>query len=289
MLFGEASLAGFRIFEIVFTSTFGIYMGRNLLDAAEWLTSAGFHLSAEAMHPGRAAPLPLLPSWAAPFFAGAIFISVAGVLLAPKWRRVWFVGLTALAWYAEGVDAVSAFALNKLYLVGFFFLAVSPGYDDKASFRGTILNVRAFQAMLVTLYFVTGLAKVYGGGDWLQHSDVVWTHAQGYYRTTITAWLLRHLPMWGWAVIQFSVLIFEVGAPLLFGWAKSRPFAIVFGLLFHLGIALMMKAVWVFSLQMAAFYVLFLPEPAARDILARTALVWRALAGRENSAGGFVQ
>ncbi len=265
MLWGETDLARFRLFEIVFTSTFAIYMCRNLLDASEWLTNAGFHLSADSIHPSRIPPLPLLPSWAVPFYASGILMALITVWFAPKWRRLWFVCLIALAWYAEGVDSASAFALNKLYIVGFFLLAISPGYE--AAYRGPVINTWAFQAMLLTLYFVTGLAKVYGGGDWLEHHDVVWTHAQGYYRTTIAAWLLRHLPMSGWTVIQFAVLSFELGAPLLFSWSKTRPMAIAFGLLFHLGIAVLMKAVWVFSMQMAAFYVLFLRENTARRII----------------------
>jgi len=122
--------------------------------------------------------------------------------------------------------------------------------------------------MLLTIYFATGFTKVYGG-DWLTHTDVVWSHAQGYYCTEFAAFLLRNLPSFAWTLVQYSVVVFELGAPVLFGWGRTRPFAILFGLFFHLGIALMMKAVWVFSLQMTTFYILFLPEGFARGLLMR--------------------
>lgn len=264
---GEGSLARFRLFKVFFSIAFLVYMGRNLLAAGEWLTDSGFHLSAAASRSGGTTPLPTLPDWAVPLFAMAILGSVGGVILAPRLRRVWFGLLAVLAWYAEGVDPASAFALNRIFVAGFFFIALSPGYDP-ASYRGSVAGLRAFQLFLVTLYLVTGLPKALEG-DWLVHTDVVWTHAQGHYRTPLAAWMLRHLPLWGWATIQYSVLIFELGAPIWLTWRRTRPVAIVFGLSFHLGIALLMKAVWVFSLQMVAFYVLFLPDDWAREWIRR--------------------
>lgn len=272
---GERSLCRFRLFEIFFSIAFLIYMSRNLLAADEWLTDSGFHPSVAAGRAGVTGPLPTLPGWMVPLFALAIIGSVAGAVLAPRWRRLWFAWLTVLAWYARGVDPASAFALNKIFVVGFFFIALSPGYD-RASFRGSVAGMRAFQLFFVTLYFATGLPKAMGG-DWLAHPDVVWSHAQGHYRTPLAAWMLRNLPLWGWAAIQYAVLTFELGAPLWLTWRRTRPYAMIFGLGFHLGIALMMKAVWVFSLQMAAFYVLFIPEDWAREWIRRvrvTRAVW---------------
>jgi len=74
----------------------------------------------------------------------------------------------------------------------------------------------------------------------------------------------------------------SVSPSLWFSWRRTRPFAILFGLSFHLGIALMMKAVWVFSLQMAAFYTLFLPEGVAAELLRRVRQAMSLLSGQES-------
>ncbi|MCB1236668.1 MAG: HTTM domain-containing protein [Verrucomicrobiae bacterium] len=278
-LVGEAPVRRFRLFELAFTAAFLILISRNLLEAREWLTSRGYHRSVPGL--SGIEPLPLLPGWAIPFFVVFVFGAGFGVAKWAKGRRFCFGLLFFAAVYAQGVDTASAFALNKIYIAGFLFLAFSPGRDNDTA-SGSIAGVRAFQGMLLTLYFATGIAKA--RGDWLSHSDVVWTHAQGIYRTETAAWLLRNLPLWGWAAIQHSVLVFELGAPLWFGWRRTRPVAIAFGLGFHLGIALLMKAVWVFSLQMAAFYVLFLPDDWAGEVLRRLQNATRALLG-DRAAG----
>lgn len=278
-LVGEQTVSRFRLFEVVFTACFLLYMGRNLLNPLEWLTSEGFHLADGLQRPNALRPFPLLATWAVPIFA-ILLLGLGWVVgFCPRWRRWAFGALALLALYAEGVDSASAFALNKIYGAGFIFLLFAPGYEG-AQFRGSIVSVRVFQMMLLTIYFATGFTKVYGG-DWLKHTDVVWSHAQGYYCTDFAAFLLRHLPPVGWTIIQYSVLVFELGAPLWFGWRRTRPFAVLFGLSFHLGIALMMKAVWVFSLQMVTFYILFLPEGTAATCLKRLTDVGRVL-----SSGG---
>jgi len=274
-LVAEQSVARFRLFECAFTVAFLLYMGRNLLHPMEWLTAEGFHLAEGLQRPGSLPPFPLLPSWGVPIFTGALLWSGWIVGFRSRWRRFGFGALALLALYAEGVDSASAFALNKIYGAGFIFLLFAPGYGGNPP-RGSVMSVRVFQMMLLTIYFATGFTKVYGG-DWLIHSDVVWSHAQGYYCTEFAALLLRNLPPVGWTIVQYSVIVFELGAPVWFVWRRTRPFAILFGLSFHLGIALMMQAVWVFSLQIVTFYVLFLPEKTAANWLNRLTDVGRNL------------
>ncbi|MEX2580701.1 MAG: HTTM domain-containing protein [Verrucomicrobiales bacterium] len=266
-LFGDEPAARYRVFELAFTGAFLVYMGRNLLTPLEWLTAEGFHLAAGLQRPGAMPPFPLLPVWAVPIFVGILLAAAAVIVLRPRHRRFGFAALALAALYAEGVDSASSFALNRIYVVGFVFLALAPE-SDAGPRRGTVASVRAFQAMLMAMYFATGLTKI-KSGNWLEHSDVLWTHAQSYYATEMAAYLLRNLPARAWTALQYSVLLFELGAPLWFAWRRTRPYAILFGLSFHLGIALMMKAVWVFSLQMAAFYTLFLREGAAAELLRR--------------------
>jgi hypothetical protein len=276
---GDKPSALLRLFELIFTGGFLIYMGRNLLTPLEWLTTEGFHLADGLQRPGALPPLPLLPVWTVPLFIGFLFAAGLWIALRPRHRRFGFAALALAAFYAEGVDSVSAFALNKIYFVGFVFLAFATVSSANPE-RGTVIAVRCFRAMLMTLYFATGFTKV-KSGNWLEYPDVLWTHAQSYYTTDVAAFFLRTLPSEAWTVMQYSVLLFELGAPLWFGWRRTRPFAIVFGLSFHLGIALMMKAVWVFSLQMVTFYILFLPEGTAATCLKRLTNVGRVL-----SSGG---
>jgi hypothetical protein len=82
--------------------------------------------------------------------------------------------------------------------------------------------------------------------------------------------LLRHLPLWGWSVLQYLALAFELLAPLLFTVRRLRPVALVLGIGFHLVIALMMKDLIFFSLQMWTFYLLFWP------VAGPGGKVWRA-------------
>ncbi len=270
---GDEPSTRFRLFELAFTAAFLVFMARNLLSPLEWLTGEGFHLAAGLQRAGALAPFPLLPVWAVPLFVA--FLLAAGLVVAhrPQHRHFAFAALALAAIYAEGVDSASAFALNKIYVAGFVLLALAPDCAA-APGRGTVTALRAFQAMLMTLYFATGLTKV-KSGNWLEHPDVLWTHAQSYYTTEAAAFMLRNLPAGAWTVLQYSVLLFEVGAPLWFAWRRTRPYAILFGLSFHLGIALLMKAVWVFSLQMVAFYALFLSESAAAELLRRLRSAWQ--------------
>jgi hypothetical protein len=65
-------------------------------------------------------------------------------------------------------------------------------------------------------------------------------------------------PIW-WA-IWASSFIFEAFAPILFGWKRTRHYTVVFGLLFHFGVAALMKDLIFFSFQMVTSYVFFV-EP----------------------------
>ena len=66
----------------------------------------------------------------------------------------------------------------------------------------------------------------------------------------------RERPAW-WA-LAYASLAFELFAPLLFLWKRTRGAAILFGIGFHLSIALLMKDLVYFSTQMITFYIVFL-------------------------------
>lgn len=259
-----------RVFECLFTASFLLWTGRCFASWREWLTPAGFHLdAAELRSLGYPAPWPLLEPWQVLLLAAAI---LAGALLTMRlpWRRAGFALLALCALCVQGIDFMAAFSLNKIYVGGFVLLAAAPAMVCEPSSGRAVQSLaplRVFQATLVLHYLAAGLAKV--DGDWLGGHDILWGYMQGVYRTDAAAWALRHLPLWAWGVQQHVSLGFELLAPLLFGWRRLRPLAFALGVGFHVLIAVLMKDLVFFSLQMLSFYALFVPSP-----------VWRRWGGR---------
>ncbi len=277
--FAERDATPLRLFECLFTLTFLVWMGRCFLTWEEWLTARGFHLTEEELRTmGYPAPWPLLADWQAPVVGGLILLG-AVLLLWPLggWQRVaspldradnisalrrraGLIVLFATALYAQRVDYMAAFTLNKLYVGIYAVLMLAPGlWRDAETGRWMVSAVplRVLQAPLILHYFAAGLAKL--DGDWIKGHDILWGHAQGVYRTEFAAWALRHLPMWAWALQQHVSFLFELLAPVLFCVRRLRSLAFVLGISFHLVIALMMKDLIFFSVQMWTFYVLFVP------------------------------
>lgn len=282
---GPVDALPLRMFECLFTMTFLVWMGQCFLTWEEWLTEAGFHLTeAELASMGYPAPWPLLEAWQVPVFGGLILLG--GVLLlwpmgvsfgqagklAPPLRRIGLVLLFGTALYAQRVDYMAAFTLNKLYVGIYAVLMVSPGmWRDRESgrLRVSAAPLRVLQATLILQYFAAGLAKA--NADWLKGGDILWGQVQGVFRTEAAAWALRNLPLWAWTIQQHLSLAFELLAPLLFCVRRLRPVAFVVGIGFHLVIALMMKDLIFFSAQMWTFYALFVPAERWRWV----AGLWR--------------
>ena len=261
-----------RMFEVLFVSAFLIRMARNFLNWREWLTAEGFRpTAAEYLAMGYPAPWPLLEPWMVPLFALLLFGAGVSVMF-NRWRRpaLWLLLFTAF--YAQGVDYMGSFAYNKIFIAHFALLATGPGYvrgpDGRLVTSAALLRV--LQLSVVTIYFAAGVAKSFHG-DWLKYDNVLWTHVQGFHRTEIAAWMLRSLPLWAWTLMQHSALAFELLAPALFFWRKTRWLAIGYGLLLHLIICVTMNGLIFFSLQMWAFYALFIRAEEWRRLLTETA------------------
>jgi hypothetical protein len=248
-----------RVFEILFTATYLLRMGWLGLSWREWLTEEGFHLNAaELAAVGCPEPLPLLAAPGAAVLAVVICLSAAGLIF-NRARRLALFGIFASALYTQGVDWMSASSISKLYVGVYGLLLLTPGYvRDAASGRLMIsaVPVRLIQGTLILQYLAAGCAKAFKG-DWLKYTDVLYTQVQGVFRTDFAAWCLRHLPAWSWTAMQWTTLLFELEAPVLFLVKKLRPIAFVVGIGLHLMIALMMKNLIFFSAQMWTFYALF--------------------------------
>ncbi len=265
-----------RVFEVLFTATFLLRLGWLGLSWREWLTEEGFHLNAaELAAVGCPEPLPLLNAAGAVVLAVAICLSAAGLIL-NKVRRLALLGLFACALYTQGVDWMSASSISKLFVGVYGILLLTPGYIQDAASKRLMISavpVRLVQGTLICMYLASGIAKGFSG-DWLKHNDVLYTLMQGVFRTDFAAWCLRTLPVWSWTTMQWTTLLFELEAPVLFCVQKLRPIAFVTGIGLHLMIALMMKNLIFFSVQMVSFYALFVtPEQWRRlGVCGRTLL-----------------
>ena len=130
--------------------------------------------------------------------------------------------------YVQRVDSLSAFALNKLVIVGFLVIALAPPARPVKRNDGTTVwlqsawPVRILQATLLIIYVTSAICKSFYG-DWLQHNDVVWSVIQGVFRTDLSSALLGILPVWVFTLLQWFVLGFELLAPALLIPRRLRP------------------------------------------------------------------
>lgn len=242
--------------------------------AQEWLTTVGFHPShaADAVH---AAQVPLLPPAALPFVAVFFFGSLAAFVFGVR-RRLAATLVLASILYVTYADPISAFTLNRLYIITFLVFVFAPAprppsrdeADAAAHPRQTAWPLRMVQVLLVSHYLASGLCKLIQG-DWGKGGDVLWAQLQGFYMTDFAAWLVRTVPAEGITAMQHSALAFELAAPLLFGIRRLRPLAFVYGIGFHLVIAVCMYQLVFFSAQMIALYLVFVPPAWLHRVVAR--------------------
>jgi hypothetical protein len=245
-----------------------VYVATWARHADEWLTDAGFHPSAAA-DPVNAPALPLLPGWALPVAGVVFFAALAAFVFGVRRRIACSVVLAGLLWITYA-DPISAFTLNRLYIISFLILAVAPRPtpDPDGVVREIAWPTRMIQVLLVSHYFASGVCKLVQG-DWGTHRDVLWMQLQGFYMTDFAAWLIRALPEWAFLPLQHGALGFELAAPLLFGIRRLRPLAFVGGIAFHVLVAACMYKLVFFSAQMLALYLVFMPPSWLRRVAAR--------------------
>ena len=242
------------------------FMSGRLLHADEWIGDAGFRvpdLGGDWRQPLYVPPLPSALAWAV---AIAMVASGLACSLGYKTRPSALVFAATLAVVAVS-DRLAAFTVSKMSPAVVLAIAAGPagtrlGLDARTRARAggpppkTILpmgSVRFLQLLPVVIYSASGIAKA--RGDWLSVPLVLWSHLHDSYQTTISFALASALPGWSWTLMQGLVLAFEMFAPLWFGLAKTRGYALIFGLGMHAMIGLCFGPVLWFALLMMTLLV----------------------------------
>jgi hypothetical protein len=255
-LLGPVDAIRLSAFRFAATIALLIYTLSWALEAREWLTPVGYHLSASASD-GLQMPIPLLGPITLVVFMLVYVGSMVAISLGWQARAcslVVFVGLV----YVTLADRLSSFSMNKLGVVAWSILVLAPWPRPAERELRSAWPLRILQATLLLQYFGAGICKLRGG--WLRNPDTLWLQAQDIYMTQLAAWMVRELPMWVWTAMQHGALAFELLAPLLLCVRRLRPLGFVWGLAMHLAIGLMMYRVGLFSLSVVAYYLLFVDE-----------------------------
>lgn len=232
------------------------------MHASEWLTTDGFHIVNSSRNTAYPAAFPLVPKdWLTPFLI--LLFGAPTLLIFDRGGRIIKGSVLALAVYIQLVDQVASFTLNKMYIVYFFFIFIAPrprnvSIDGQTRLMQSHWPARMVQATLLIQYTTAGLCKVFWG-DWLKVHDILFGHSVGLYRTEIAALLIEYLPHPAWWFLSYGALLFELLALLLFLPRRVRIMGCLIGFVFHMTIAVMMKDLIYFSIQMVTTYVLFLP------------------------------
>jgi uncharacterized membrane protein YphA (DoxX/SURF4 family) len=247
------------------------FMSGRLVHADEWIGSAGFRVPRLPDNPAQPLYVPALPSSLA--WGVAALMVAAGIATALGWqtRRSALTFAATLA-FAALSDRLAAFTVSKISPVIMLAVACGPagsrlGFDawrrrrrgePAAPAQAPLGSIRFLQLMLCTFYCASGVAKA--GGDWLTTPRVLWSHMHDTYQTEFTFLLAKVAPAAVWTPLQYSVLAFEIFAPLWFAVRPTRVAALFYGLGMHLMIGLMFgPVVWFALLMMTLLTACFVP------------------------------
>ncbi|MAA79315.1 MAG: hypothetical protein CL916_08645 [Deltaproteobacteria bacterium] len=277
-----------RAFEVVITFCMIYYFSFFLLTPRYWLTEVGHHVSERATLSHYLPPPVLVPeSWV--WFVVPAFYACTIAYPSGYARRILAWLLFSLAVYIQAMDQPSSFTINRMFIISFLILALQPPNREEGGKKWIEGWVpRFFQATLVLQYSTAGVCKMVSG-DWLVspikkalsgdftdfwetaannplylinivEPDTVWSQSQGHYKNIFSAYAVNYMPLPLWWCLAAATMIFETGAIFLFTWKKTRVPIVIFGVVFHLGIAILMKDLIFFSVQMITAYVFFVPS-----------------------------
>jgi uncharacterized membrane protein YphA (DoxX/SURF4 family) len=269
------------------------FMSGRLAHADEWLGDAGFRVPDLGGDWRQPIYVPALPSALAWAVAAAMVISGLACALGYKTRTSALVFAATLAFVAVS-DRLAAFTVSKMSPAVILGVAAGRagtrlGLDARLRTLAGVeapekllpmASMRFLQLLPVTIYSASGIAKA--RGDWLSTPLVLWSHLHDSYQTALSYALASHLPGWSWTLMQGLVLAFELFAPLWFGLARTRPYALIFGLGMHAMIGLCFGPVLWFALLMIA---LILGGFAPERLLDRLDVIADRIDGRTSGSG----
>jgi hypothetical protein len=241
------------------------FLSSRLIYIEHWVTDVGYVVP-ELAKASWKQPLyiPPLPVWLAYLVALATVVSGLATSLGYR-TRVASGAFAFLLAYLALADRLETFTVNKLGTVVAVALFATPsgarfGLDAKLRktkspdvelpTHVTWGSVRFFQALLMCMYFTSGMAKMLG--DWLKSTGVIYSHLHDSYQTAFTYFLATSVPAAGWTLFQAVTLVYEVGAPVWFSLRRTRLVAMFVGLGMHAAIGLMFGPVIWFSMLMSA-------------------------------------
>lgn len=233
-------------------------------------------------------PPGLSPEWTARF--DALGNDVAYVYgLFTLWMLA--LGAMALGWRTR-IATIVAWALTVSFLnrfswlknggddllaCGLFYLMLSPSgnvwsLDARRRRRSgrpiadvvPTWPVRLMQIQLCLVYLFTGLVKLSDGmelahlrGDWLDGSAVYWVLND----LAVARWPYCALPvpLWICRLLSWGTLLFEIGFSAFVCFRRLRPWLLLVGVAFHVGILVHTEVGW-FSPITLCWYALFLPS-----------------------------
>jgi hypothetical protein len=266
-----------RCFEILICVSMAYYFSGYLHRLDIWIGNGGYRVSAAAtsshyLDPPSNVPDELLMPVAVLFYLLCsiyLYCCCSQHKIAATVRRGLAFVFFCICIYVQAIDQPSAFTVNRMFIVSFFVLSLQPPemeINGRKYVSGWI--VRFFQLTLILQYSASGICKA-NPGDWILwdpfgfHWNIVWTQSQGHYKTWLAAQAVNDLPFVFWAVTSLLSYLFELGAVFWFGWKRTRYGAIIFGILFHLGIATLMKDLIYFSFQMITSYIFYVDHKHA--------------------------
>jgi hypothetical protein len=257
----------------------GFLSGR-IAHADEWIGDAGFHVPDLGGDWRQPVYIPALPSWAAFALGGAMAAAALACALGYKTRPCALFFAAGLAFVTLS-DRLETYTVTKMAPAVMIAIAFSPAGSrlgleaylnrkkappsDPFQASG---SVRFLQLLVVAMYSASGIAKA--RGDWLKVPLVLFSHVHDSYQTAVSFALASILPAWIWTGLQGMVLAFEVFAPLWLGLARTRPWALLFGLGMHVMIGLMFGPVrWLALLMMTLLTAGYAPDGLLERIDAR--------------------
>jgi vitamin K-dependent gamma-carboxylase len=209
-------------------------------------------------------------------FAG---IGLAALALALGWRaRASAAAFALLFTYVELIDKTTY--LNHYYFISVaaLWLCLLPaGRALSPSARGGTAvpawTVWALRAQVGLVYFFAGIAKL--DSDWLLRAEPlrIWLNARSDL-PGIGPWLSTPLAAYG---ASWAGMLFDLGAPFLLSWRRSRPWFFAAVIAFHAATAALFPIGMFPWIMIASATIFFAPDWPRR--------AWAVLARRQAGAG----